>query len=794
MKQRILQGIGNLTQVKTILLSIVVFLFYIGLGKLGLSLAFVNPSSTAIWAPTGIALAATLLFGYRMLPAIFLGAYVVNFTTTGGIETSFGIALGNMLEAYVGAFLIRKYASGVFVFDTVTNIFKFVFLAAFLSTMVSPTIGVGTLILGNQVALSNFWSVWTTWWLGDMGGSFVVAPFLLVWATHLHIRFSPRGVVHFILVFLALFVVTQLVFSGVTPYAYLCIPLGVWIAFWFGRRGATVTTLLVAIIAIIDTLHGVGPFARESSLNQSLLVLQTFLNVFSVTSLVFAATVLEFRKSEKIVVTQEKRFQALLEKSFDAFVLIDVTSKIQYASPSVKRLLGYTPEELQGFVGFDLVIEEDRQRIMKELAALILKPGGTVTVEYRTICKDKKTIWVEATGTNLLMDSTVNAVVVNFHDITEKKATEIHMLQEKLTDEAMLGSIGDGIIATDNKGIITMVNQRGADVLGWDQKDLIGKDIVSVIPLEDELGNALAGSERPVTKVLSLGKPIITSSTIFYVRKDKTKFPVHFTITPIILDKKVVGAIEVFHDITQEKEVDKAKTEFVSVASHQLRTPLATINWYLEELMHNASNLTEKQVSYLKEVYTASRRMVELINALLNTSRLEMGTFVVEPGLVKIQDITKQVLHDLASKIEQKHVFISENYGKDLPSISADAKLLTIIIQNLLGNAIKYTKEKDTISIKVTVDKKEFLIAVSEHGYGIPKSQQSKIFSKLFRADNARSIEPEGTGLGLYIVKSIVTATGGSIWFESEENKGTSFYVTFPLSGMKQKSGAKQLI
>ena len=919
MEKNFLQKFFQSRVLTTSLLNIGIFLVYIAGGKFGLSLASVNPSATAIWPPTGIALASLLIFGYRVLPAIFLGAFFVNITTTGGVVTSLFIAGGNSLEAFVGAFLIKRFANGVGVFEHVGNIYKYI-VAAILSTALSADVGVLTLIFGHLTSVKDFWSVWVTWWLGDIGGSLIVAPLLLVWAEHPRIHFNVRGMIHFLAAFVSTIVITHFVFIGVIPYVYLCIPLGVWIAFWFGRRGATVTTVVVAAIAIAYTLNGTGPFIREATINQSLILLQMFLSIFSLTNLTFAATVLEFRKSESVVASQEKRFQSLLEKSFDAFVLIDPTSKIGYASPSVKRLLGYTPEELVGTIGFNLVVEEDRPKTMKELASLVLKPGGTVTIEYRTQRKDKQIIWIEATGTNLLLDPKVNAIVVNFRDITEKKyheeevknnekrfrslventgegialidkngkiiyttATVTELLgysqeeyekkdpasvmhpddratvqeqskkilnkpgssvslqyrvkhkngtyrwfdvlatnllddeavhayvikfrditdqkniqeevrKEKIEDEAMLGSIGDGIIATDNKGVITMINKRGTDMLGWTEKELVGQNIATVIPLEDELGARLKVDERPVTKVLSLGKPIITSSTIFYVRKDGTKFPVHFTITPIILDKQILGAIEVFHDITQEKAVDKAKSEFVSVASHQLRTPLATINWYLEELIKNAANMTDKQTSYLKEVYSASKRMVDLINALLNASRLELGTFIVEPGSVQIPDVIKEVLKDLKPKIEQKHIKITEKYDAKLPAMNADPKLLTIIVQNLLGNALKYTKDSDTIFVTVTHTKEEFQLSVAEHGYGIPKSQQEKIFTKLFRADNARQMEPEGTGLGLYIVHTIVTTTGGKIWFESEENKGTTFYVSFPLSGMKQKKGLKQLI
>lgn len=794
MKKRIAQGFLSYLRTKNIFINVIVLLLYVIFGKIGLSFAFVNPSATAIWAPTGIALAALIVFGYRVFPAIFLGAFIVNLSTSGGILTSLGIAMGNTAEGIVGAYLIKRFANGLQVFDRVLGIFTFTLLAGILSTMVSATIGVTTLVLGGLTTLHDFWPVWLTWWMGDMGGNLLVAPLLIVWAGHLKIHFTPRGILHFLSSIIAIGILSELVFGGVLPYPYLCIPLVVWVAFWFGRRGATVTTFFVAIIAIVDTLHGKGPFVDSFSLNHSLILLQTFLGILSLTGLTFATTLLEFRKSKKIIASQEQRFKALIENSFDAVVLIDVASKILYASPSVQRLLGYTPEELKGKVGFDLVIPEDRAGTMKTLAELVVKPGGTTTVEYRTVRKDAKIIWVEATGTNLLFEPSINAVVVNFHDITDKKIAEAQMLKEKMVDEAMLGSIGDGIIATDNEGIITMVNQRGCELLGEKEKDLLGKSIITAITLVDEDDHELPIEERPMTKVLHFGKKIVTSSAVYYLRKDKRKFPVHFTITPILLDKKVVGTIEVFQDITQEKEVDKAKTEFVSLASHQLRTPLATINWYLEELINNGANLTEKQHSYLVEVYSASKRMVDLINALLNTSRLELGTFIIEPAPTNIVQVAKQVVQDALPRIKEKELILKEDYQENIPPMQADAKLLAIIIQNFLSNAIKYTKEKGSLGISINYTGKEFVIRVKDTGFGIPRKQQSKIFSKLFRADNARTLEPEGSGLGLYIVKSIVTVSGGKISFESEENKGTTFSVSFPSAGMQQKTGKKQLM
>ncbi|MES2437073.1 MAG: ATP-binding protein [Patescibacteria group bacterium] len=254
---------------------------------------------------------------------------------------------------------------------------------------------------------------------------------------------------------------------------------------------------------------------------------------------------------------------------------------------------------------------------------------------------------------------------------------------------------------------------------------------------------------------------------------------------------KLLGTTQ---NITKEREIDRAKTEFVSLASHQLRTPLSTINWYAEMLLAgDAGKLTPDQTQYIQEIYTGNQRMVELVNALLNVSRIDLGTFAVEPEPTDITKISESLLTELIPMIKTREVMVDKKYAENIPLISLDPKLIRIVLQNLLTNAIKYTPPKGNVTIDISNNKSSLQIKVADTGYGIPKAQQSKIFSKLFRADNVREKETDGTGLGLYIVKSIIEQSGGKISFKSEENKGTVFTVTLPLKGMKKKEGVKGL-
>ena len=370
--------------------------------------------------------------------------------------------------------------------------------------------------------------------------------------------------------------------------------------------------------------------------------------------------------------------------------------------------------------------------------------------------------------------------------------TEIETARAR--EEAILLSIGDGLISTDKKGNVTFINRSAEKLLSLKNEEIIGKSLAEVVHIEDEKGIPIPLQKRPINMALSVGTTT-TTTTYYYVRKDKTKFPVAITITPIKLEGKTVGTIGIFRDITRETDVDRAKTEFVSLASHQLRTPLSVIKWYSKMLLDgDVGKMTEKQKEYLEEIHTGNERMVALVNALLSVSRIELGTFSVVPKKVNLVTICKEVLGGIKEDIARRGLHVREEFKK-VPDMKADPSYVRIIFQNLLTNAVKYTPKKGVIII--TIDKKatDILISVKDTGYGIPEKSKEKIFTKLYRADNVVTKDTDGTGLGLYITKSIIEqAAHGKIWFESEENKGTTFFVSLPLTGMIKREGVKGLL
>jgi signal transduction histidine kinase len=249
---------------------------------------------------------------------------------------------------------------------------------------------------------------------------------------------------------------------------------------------------------------------------------------------------------------------------------------------------------------------------------------------------------------------------------------------------------------------------------------------------------------------------------------------------------------EAEQDIAHVRQIDKAKTEFVSLASHQLRTPLTSVSWYTEMLLNkDAGILNKKQKEYLSEIYAGNRRMIDLVDDILNTSRIDMGTLLVDPKIVSLPEISESVLKELAPLLQEKKMEVKKDFERNLPKIKADPELIRIVIQNILSNSLKYTPPGGSIGIAAKRSNSHILIEISDNGYGIPERQKNRIFTKMFRADNIRSKDTEGTGLGLYIVRAIVKQHGGRVWFESEENKGTKFFVSLPVSN---RVGAKQAI
>jgi signal transduction histidine kinase len=225
------------------------------------------------------------------------------------------------------------------------------------------------------------------------------------------------------------------------------------------------------------------------------------------------------------------------------------------------------------------------------------------------------------------------------------------------------------------------------------------------------------------------------------------------------------------------------KTEFIRIASHQLRTPLSSMRWANDLLKRGSiGRPTEEQKEYLDIIETGNQRMLKLINDLLDVSKIEMGNMTFDFKPVDIRAVAREVVQDLMLLATANNTALRLEAETDLPLVLSDGEKIKMVFSNLIDNAIKYTKGQGEVMVGMGKSGDYVQVFVRDNGVGIPKAQQKNIFQKFFRSDNALKHQTVGTGLGLFIVKSIIEANKGNTWFESEENKGSTFYFRIPIA------------
>lgn len=461
-----------------------------------------------------------------------------------------------------------------------------------------------------------------------------------------------------------------------------------------------------------------------------------------------------------------ERLFAPLEK------LIDAVHRIGGGSV-LEKVEIETGDELEEFaVGFNLMVES-LEKSKQEVEAKIEAQTGDLREQKQ------------------YLENQQRALLNILEDVEEERVRNEGQAKDLEKFQMAMENTSDHIVITDPDGMILYANPAVEKITGFKRKEIMGKKAGTI----ENWGGLMSQKayEKMWKTIKEKKKPF--SAELHQQRKNGDPYDVLAHISPVLNDEnEVLFFVGLERDITQEKQIDRAKTELVSLASHQLRTPLSTINWYTEMLLAgDAGDISPDQQEYLTYIYEGNQRMVKLVNSLLNVSRIELGTFAIDPIELNLEEIADTVLSELVVEIKEKKFHIKKDFQEEAKLYHADPNLVRILFQNLLTNAVKYTPKGGTITVRTKKVAKKLQIEVSDTGYGIPSAQQEKIFTKLFRADNVRSKDTQGSGLGLYLVKAIVEESGGKIKFKSIENKGTTFTMSLPLSGMKKKEGAKSL-
>jgi len=745
---------------------------YIGTAMLGPSLDAVGGVATVVWAPTGIALAALTLFGYRLWPGIVVGAFLVNVWAGVPLLAACGMAVGNTTEALLGALLLRRVVRFRPALDRLQDVLGLVVLAGVLSTLVSATIGVTSGWLGGVIPLAYYGRAWWTWWLGDAMGALVVAPLVFVWSTRPRWHLPPAQMVEAGALLLVGGAVSLVVFGGLltttqADVSYLVFPVLIWSALRFGQPGVVTALGIVSIMAIWRTAEGGGPFARET-LHGSLLWLQAFMSIVTVTSLVLAAAMAERRRAEaqNARLYQEAReareaaeeslalFDTLLAKAPVGFAFMDQELRYRRINEALAAINGLSPEAHLGRTLHEVLptltplLEPLHRRVLETAEPL-------VNVE---LCGDKPTApleqghWLASYYPVRARDERILGVGVVVIDVTERRRAD----EERAQLAAIVASSDDAIIGYTLEGVITSWNAGAERLYGYAADEVIGQPIALLILPErpDELPAILARLRR--------GERVQHVETV-RMRKSGQRLEISLSISPIRdADGRIIGAATIARDITERKQVEahlkaslQEKDVLLREIHHRVKNNLQAVSSLLNLQAHTIRDPRTR--AYFRDSQDRIQTM-----ALIHEKLYQSGNLAQIDFAEYVHDLATSVVR--SSRVGQGHLalkFSTENVFFPI----ATAIPCGLLLHELLSNCVRHAfPDNRSGIIEVTLHRnpqRTYVLIVCDNGVGLPPDLDVRTTASL----------------GLRLVHVLAEQLHGTLMFESHQ--GTCVTLSF---------------
>jgi PAS domain S-box-containing protein len=817
---------------------------YVGAAKLGLSLDAVSGFATAVWPPTGIALVALVLYGYRLWPGIAAGAFLVNASAGASVLVASGMAVGNTLEAIVGAYLLQHVVGFRPALDRLRDVFGLVVLAAGLSTLVSATLGVTSGWLGGVIPSASYGRAWWTWWLGDLMGDLVVAPLLWLWRAPPRLRPTRQRLAEAGALLLCIVAISLFVFGGpwatrTMTYLYLLFPFLIWAALRLGPHGAVTAVSLVSAIAIWGTVRGFGLFASQT-LHEGLFELQAFMSSVAVTSLVFAAAIAERQRLEEA----RAQLAAIVEFSDDGIISATLAGIIVSWNRGAEQVFGYAADEVLGRP-MAILVPPDHPDDILDLLGRLMKGERIEPYETMGRRKEGQEIHVSLTLSPVRdgMGCMIGASAV-VRDMTARKHAE-EALERQRRDALFLDRATQLFNSTlQLDAVLQRVVQMATEVLGESCTiNLIEEGKAHLTPVATYHTDLQARQARlqiqrddPVrigdpTSVVGLAAVTGGPYLVKDARRDgRVKYVERLHVysliaVPVIAKGKILGvlassittpsrqfteadlglataladraalAIENAQLYEQERvlrqqleglnrqiqEANQRKSAFVTLVSHELQTPLTSMMGYIELLLEGQGGpLAKRQREWLDMIGHNAERLVTLIGELLDIARIEAGKIELQRTPLDLVPLIQEVAHTLRPQFEAKGQWLTLEIAEALPAVVGDADRVRQILTNLLSNALKYTPSGGRITITARGEEGCVRVAVQDTGIGLAPEEQAQLFTPFFRAQHDATQGVSGTGLGLAITRALVELQGGAITVTSVRGHGSTFSFTLP--------------
>jgi len=396
------------------------------------------------------------------------------------------------------------------------------------------------------------------------------------------------------------------------------------------------------------------------------------------------------------------------------------------------------------------------------LARMITKPISDMKRQATAMAKGNFSRKVRVYG-----NDEVGQLAHSFNNLTKKLQESQAMTEgERRKLSSVLTFMTDGVIATDRKGKVILINERAADMLDVSRETVISQPITELLDLDEDYT-----FEELLDEKESLILDYSTPENHFILRANMS-----------VIQREtgfVNGLIVVLHDVTEQEKLDAERRDFVSNVSHELRTPLTTMRSYLEALKEGAIKDDTLGPRFLSITQLETERMIRLVNDLLQLSKMDRRNFEINPAWVDFVTFFNYII-DRFEMTKERNVHFRRLFPKEAVFVEIDEDKLTQVIDNIISNALKYSPEGGTITFRVKVLDDKIEVSISDQGIGIPKENIQKVFERFYRVDRARTRQLGGTGLGLAIAKEMIGAHGGDIWAKSKEGKGTTILFTLP--------------